>query len=1390
MNGVYKVSLNESHGLMIKDGNLYSWGFNTFGQLGLGDPGITFQEKPKLVSTSGNWTDISAGMDHSLGICGGYLYSWGNNYYGQLGLTYCNDYWAFGPLELYGHSSLGKTNSIEYSPRKVGGASNWSKISAGKQISFAIKNGFLYGWGKNVESNYIDLCFGIDLYNAYLSPSFDSLALVIIAPIRISTYTNWTDISTKKSFVLGICGGNLLGWNNSANGALGNGVSDSGIWNTITQLNTTSPPNYLQNEAAFFSHLTNLTTGLAGFPTNKTWESVSAGSYHSLGISGGDLYAWGANTNGALGDGTTLSRSIPTLINKQTSSNRWKKVSAGENYSLGLSELVDLDLYEPYSWGTNTTAQLGDGTTNRSLIPKSLGVETYADISAGPYSGAGIESFSGNYKLYTWGWDPLRIPPLAPNILSNPNDKIPNKYKTANTDIKKISTGWNDIYILDKFGNLDYIPIDGTVNVNPEALAEFNYTTVGDSKIYSRITDVAAGFDTAIVAKADNTINIDGRGYNSRIPVAKPYYSQTQELENIPQTAWKKLTSQSVISGVYCGVKDYGIIFDDGAVAVWGAYKKITNYQPLHIKWKQVVSGGDHIVVLTKYNGVYCFGDNTHGQCNVPSGLTGVQSVFATSTASGALLQNGDIVYWGNYYNFDGLDQLSLYETSNTPSYKDTTVALPLNRKYKHNLIGYTFDGIWGEDLYKQQIKNKLQEYYTQLGVYPNKLILNIQEQTINPLRWFNEPATIKYLGYTLNAAGISSANDGVTYQNLVANNYSIAPTRYEDFSKVLQTITDFYSLGYTLAKQAIYEISGDRNSIAVGFNTGQLLPDYAFLGFSAGSNGYTLNYKTSWSTGNTLLNYKEYSNDTDWTPYIIQGPDSYLPVSGFDISNQIYKPYSGTTATNNYYVNSVGVTGAVYTAYYNRWKEFLTNIDFDFVIDNNISKFILPEEISNTPVLWAKTKQIFKDYEVATSKKLNKNLLTSFANYTDVNIGTTFEAVNNGPVLVKGATGISVNLKQFTDSINNSKTTTYDYNTTINNLNVFDISILAILGNTLQQKALDQWYYYGIKGGTFNWTNRTSDSGFTYIDWATLQTEMINETYSVFGSSKPNVNKFVNLLNYFNNLNLIPNNQFDFYNITDVVKIKSGKEHSVLLNRYGKINFLGSTLDNRQNIPDGVYTDISAGDLHTAAINQNGNLVTAGKIITDSGSCSGSTLTVDLTPISGVFDTVESGGNHLALFETGQNKKYYGTVDRVDEIFKRIYVKNYSAADETNISFGDPSGTNVTVVRDGTVIKNIQHKLLSIDSYVYTVQNIINSSGVVQDVSANNGAVWKAYFINSYKNTENNPYLVTPFKVQIETIQVQDIKYLNKEVLYTFENKFKDLIKTENKIDIKISDL
>jgi alpha-tubulin suppressor-like RCC1 family protein len=1400
MNGVYKVSVGYSHGLMVKNGNLYSWGYNSSGQLGLGDPGITYVHNPKLVSSSGNWTAVSAGYDHSLGICGGYLYSWGNNYSGQLGLTYCHDYWAAftdaggNPLSLenYGHSSVGKLKPIEYSPQKVGGLNGWTKVAAGDKISFGIRSGYLYGWGNNSNSDTLSPrgILGLDFDNWY--PSLDMAALVFIVPVRVSPLTGWTDISTSSvlsTFVVGVAGGKLQSWGSTNRGQLGNGQ----YWPTgrvahTSRLILPTPFSYFNNESALFGGLTLNNTQASLLPSNTTWQAVSAGRFHAIGVSGGNLYGWGYNLNGAIGDGTTFDSLVPKLVDSSTDY-QWVKVSAGDQFSVGLKEPGGIGYYEPYSWGANFNAQLGDGTMNRSLIPKGIGTDTYADIDAGELSCAGIESATETYKLYTWGFDPFKQ--LSSQILANPNDKIPQTYKTKNPNVKKISAGWDDIYILDKYGNLDHITLNGTTNVSPDVLEEFNYSLYAGMKIWMPIKDIAAGFNTAIVSKADNTFSIDARGYNSILPYAAPYYSITDELQNMPSRAWQKIVrngDEDKISKVFCGGTNYGIVFSDGTIETWGKFKTLETAKQINIKWQQVVSGGDHLVILTKHGDVYCIGDNTHGQCNVPFGLSGASSVFATQTASGAVLQNGDVVYWGNTESFDGVDQFTLFDDLQSPDNLATTARLPLNRRYEHNLIGYTFDGAWGEDLYKQEIKNKLQNYYNQTGQYPDKLILNIEEGINNPLRWFNEPASIKYLGFTLNSAGVSSANDGVTYQNVWATNHSVAPTRYEDFSKVLQTITNFYSLGYTLAKQAIYELSGSKNTTAVGFNTGQLLPDYTLVGFSAYGTGYTLNSVLSWSTGNTLVNYREYSNDDNWKPYIIQGPDSYLPISGFDVSSAVYKPYSGTTATSNYYIRSTGITSAVYTAYYNRWKEFLNSVDFDFVIDTNISKFILPTEISNTPLLWTKTKQLLSDYETNYSTKLNKNLLSSFSHNIDSNIGTTLDVVNYGPVLSSGATGIHINIQTFINSISNSVSN--NYNGVINNFNVFDTSVLAILGDTVKQTILDQWYYYGINGGTFPWPDISNDSGLTYINWRDLQFELSNETYSVFSSGKPNTTKLIDLINYFNELNTASKEGYNFYTLNNIIKTKSGKDHSVLLDKYGKVYFLGSTLDNRQNLPDKVYIDVSAGDLHSAGIDTTGTLYTAGKIIIDSGGCSGTTLTTTLTPISGTFDTVESGSNHLGLFEIGDNKKYIGRIDKIDDVFKRIYVKGYSAPDETNISFDDPTGTIVSIFRDGALIKTIQHKLLSIDSYINTVQNIIIGDGNVQDVSANNGAIWKTYFINDYKNTENNDYLITPYKIQQQTLIAPDIKYLNSNKLYQLETVFREGVKTDNKINIVINEL
>jgi hypothetical protein len=79
------ISAGYAHSLGIKsDGTLWAWGASGQDQLGVGT--VTNRKAPVRVGTDTDWTDITAGDFHSLGIkSDGTLWAWGYNYYGQLG---------------------------------------------------------------------------------------------------------------------------------------------------------------------------------------------------------------------------------------------------------------------------------------------------------------------------------------------------------------------------------------------------------------------------------------------------------------------------------------------------------------------------------------------------------------------------------------------------------------------------------------------------------------------------------------------------------------------------------------------------------------------------------------------------------------------------------------------------------------------------------------------------------------------------------------------------------------------------------------------------------------------------------------------------------------------------------------------------------------------------------------------------------------------------------------------------------------------------------------------------------------------------------------------------------------------------------------------------------
>jgi alpha-tubulin suppressor-like RCC1 family protein len=81
---IEQIEAGIEHVLMIIDGSLYGFGSNGFGQLTIDNASV-----PTLIDNSQSWVEIAAGGFHSLALSGnGNVYSWGKNHRGQLGLGF------------------------------------------------------------------------------------------------------------------------------------------------------------------------------------------------------------------------------------------------------------------------------------------------------------------------------------------------------------------------------------------------------------------------------------------------------------------------------------------------------------------------------------------------------------------------------------------------------------------------------------------------------------------------------------------------------------------------------------------------------------------------------------------------------------------------------------------------------------------------------------------------------------------------------------------------------------------------------------------------------------------------------------------------------------------------------------------------------------------------------------------------------------------------------------------------------------------------------------------------------------------------------------------------------------------------------------------------------
>ena len=101
----------------------------------------------------------------------------------------------------------------------------------------------------------------------------------------------------------------------------------------------------------------------------RTFTQVAAGAYHSCGItSAGAAYCWGRNSENQLGDGTTTQRLQAVAVG---GSHVFASIAAGYYHTCGITTAsgTAAEDRQVYCWGYNVYGQLGDGTTTNNGTP-------------------------------------------------------------------------------------------------------------------------------------------------------------------------------------------------------------------------------------------------------------------------------------------------------------------------------------------------------------------------------------------------------------------------------------------------------------------------------------------------------------------------------------------------------------------------------------------------------------------------------------------------------------------------------------------------------------------------------------------------------------------------------------------------------------------------------------------------------------------------------------------------------------------------------------------------------------------------------------------------------------------------------------------------------------
>lgn len=328
------------------EGNVWSWGDNSEGQLGQGNVSENPVATPVKVKGLANVISVSAGGAHALALkADGTVWAWGNNEYDQLGVDQASpitlprqveslenivgiaaglesnlalatdgQVWAWGGNE---YKQVNNTDAIKVAtPQIINNLSGVVKIALGSAWGLALKNdGTVWTWGAQKVTLGTDGQDGISDYTTLAQVKGISDVISISAGFSHS-------LAIKED-------GTVWGWGS----------------NEVMQIGNT--------QQEWFDSPVQIVS-------MKDATSVSAGAYLTMALGkDGAVWTLGANGGGQLGSGSRSSElpfsSDPIKVNNIIKAN---SISAGYGYALTRTN------GSIWGWGDNTQGQLGSGIVN------------------------------------------------------------------------------------------------------------------------------------------------------------------------------------------------------------------------------------------------------------------------------------------------------------------------------------------------------------------------------------------------------------------------------------------------------------------------------------------------------------------------------------------------------------------------------------------------------------------------------------------------------------------------------------------------------------------------------------------------------------------------------------------------------------------------------------------------------------------------------------------------------------------------------------------------------------------------------------------------------------------------------------------------------------------